>query len=263
MTPRGDAWHHRVKDVSEPFELDLSEGDVRGKRRFDAFGERVGMGTPTNGEDIWRGSAAEIPLPPDAGEQMTIVSTDAGDAVAGTGIQGIRVHYLDNLGVELTEDVVPNGVTGVDTVATNIRFVQRMHGLGVGSNGVAEGDITIHQFGTPATVYSFIEAGGNMSMMPSRMVPAGKTLHVDWWHAEEANTRRVAFRLRATSDQGVLVAGTFLFKDVCYLNRSTSGLLPVSFAVPEFGCVKITGWATTLLAEASCGWTGILVDNPA
>ena len=60
---------------------------------------------------------------------MTIVSTDAGDTFGGNGVNSLQIHYLDANGDAKTETVNMNGLTGVNTVATDIRFVQYIHSL--------------------------------------------------------------------------------------------------------------------------------------
>jgi hypothetical protein len=227
---------------------------------WQAFGERTSIGTTATGEDIWRGTATTIPNPPDVGEQMSFVSTDAADSSTGTGIQGLRLHYIDAAGAEMSEDVSTNGTTTVSTVATDIRFVNDFHAIAVGSNGVAEGDITVHQFGTPATEYSIIILGGNQAMVPRRMVPAGKKLYVDHWNAAEAGVKQITFRIRSTDKYGVLIPGVFCFKGVVYLNNSASGDMEIDAVVPAFSIMKITGWASAAGGEASCNWIGHLVD---
>jgi hypothetical protein len=245
-------------------------GNVSGRTIMSAIGERESMGTTAQGEDIWRGndlapaptSHTTIPTPPAGGEQMTVVSEDDADnGATTTGVLTIRIHYLDLNGDEQTEDVTLDGTTPVDTVATNIRFVNDMYALTVGSNGVAEGHIKIYAKSDSGLVYNMIAEGGNKSMVPHRMVPKDKTLILRGWHATEGNNKRCAFRIRSTDMNGTLISGVFCFKGVAYLNQSTSGELQLAVPVPALSIVKVSGWATALLAEASCGWWGYLVND--
>ena len=154
-----------------------------------------------------------------------------------------------------------NGTTGVNTAATDIRFVQDMYSLTVGSNGVAEGDIDIHQLGSATTVYNMIALGGNKSLVPSRMVPLGKTLYLQRWHTSEAQGKRVNVRIRSTDMYGVLIPRVFCFKDATYLNKTSAGSTPLQVQVPSLSVVKVSGWPDVGGAEASCSWWGVLVDE--
>lgn len=249
--------------------INISQGNVEGQRIIQRFGERESMGTTSTGEDIWRGneltpspgSSTTIPLPAVAGEQMTVVSEHAGDTSNGVGVRTLSIEYLDANGIERDEIVTMDGTTPVNMVATNVRFVQAMHSVTVGNNGVAMGHIKIYRTGTTNRVYSMIAAGGNMSLLTNWMVPAGKTLYLQDWHCSEAENVRVAYRIRSTDYEGELFQGVFLFKDACYLMGSSSGSLPVHATVPAFSIVKISAWPDQVNGEGSASWRGILVDN--
>jgi len=250
--------------------LEISIGNVPGQSIMRAFGERESMGTTAQGEDIWRGndltpaptSHTSIPVPADAGEQVTFVSeSNADNGATATGVLTVRIEYLDNTGAEQTEDVTLNGTTPVNSVATNIRFVNDFYALTVGSNGVAEGHIKIYKTGTVGLVYNMITLGGNKSMVPNRMVPIGKTLVLKEWHASEAQGKRVAFRIRSTDMSGVLLPGVFCFKDVRYLNNSVASDMSVNVSLPALSIIKVSGWPDAISAEVSCSWWGVLIND--
>lgn len=242
--------------------MEVQRGNVAGVVYFEGFGERITIGTTTTGEDIWRGAATTVPTPPDAGERMSIVSTSAADnGTSATGILTMRVFYLDAAGDEQNALITIDGQTTVHTVATDIRFVQYFRAETVGPNGVAEGDIIIHKFGDAATIYGFVEAGGNMMLSTLRMVPRAKTLYLQKWHASEARGKRVACRLRTTSDSGTLLPGVFIFRDASFLNSGASPEMVACAPIPALAIVKITGWATVSGADVSSHWWGYLVDD--
>jgi len=245
---------------TDPF-TQIALGNVTGQRIFNAMGERESMGTTSTGEDIWRGAATTIPTPSAAGEQMTFVSSnDADNGATATGVLTVKMHYLDATGAEQEETITMNGTTEVDTVATDIRFVNDIYSLTVGSNGVAEGNIIVYKKGAAATIYNLIALGGNKSLVPSRMIPLGKTLILKEWHAEEAQARRVNFRIRSTDMYGVLIPGVFCFKDAIYLKQDSSSF-HLNAKIPALSIIKVSGWASQAGAEGSCGWWGILVDS--
>lgn len=250
------------------FLLEVAKGNVTGHSVMSAMGEYESGNVDAAGEDVCRwedvSGPPRLPTPAAAGEQMTLVSDDAADTSAGTGARTIRIHYLDATGAEQTEDVTMNGTTGVDTVATDMRFINDFYTLTVGSNGVAVGNLTIiKKGGAIATdLYNLIAAGGNKSLVPHRMVPLGKTLYLQDWHAEESGAKRCGFRIRSTDMFGVLLSGVFCFKDVAYIRSTSTGILSLhNTPVPALSIVKVSHWDDAAGGEGSVGWWGVLIDN--
>lgn len=252
------------------FYLEVEKGNIPGHSILTALGERETIGITATGEDLWRGnqltpaptSHTFMPTPAAAGEQMTVISeSNADNGATATGILSVRLHYIDANGIGQIEDKTLNGTTGVDTSATDIRFINDIHALTVGSNNAAEGHIKIYKKGSVGLVYNMIALGGNRSVVPHRMVPTGKKLYLEGWHATEARGRRCTFRIRSTDMYGVLLPGVFCFKGVAYLEQSPSGHLPLNVQMPALSIVKVSGWADQSGAEGSCGWWGVLVDD--
>ncbi len=254
----------RTKDLL----LEIMKGNVVGHTVMSAMGEWESGNVDAAGEDCCRwedvSGPARLPTPDAAGEQMTLVSDDAADDSGDTGVNTVRIHYLDDTGAEQTETVTMNGTTDVDTTATDIRFVNDMYALTVGSNGVAEGNITIRKKGTAVGVglYNMIGAGGNKSLVPHRMVPLGKTLYLQKWHTEISSNDRCAMKIRSTDMYGALISGIFCFKGVAYVSKAASGEMDIhSTPIPALSIVKVSHWDDQAGSEGSCGWWGILVDN--
>jgi len=245
--------------------------EMDGFTPWNAMGEREAMGITVTGEDIWRGNELDplptshttIPLPAEAGEQMTVVSeSDADNGATATGILTLRIDYLDATGEMQSEDITLDGTTPVNTVATDIRFVNDMYSLSpVGSNGVAEGHIKIYKTGSAGLVYNMIALGGNKSLVPHRMVPLDHKLLLKGWHATEAQNKRCTVRIRSTHMNGDLLPGVFCFQDVTYLKQSASGWLVLEEMVPALSLVKGTGWVVVPGAETSCSWRGWLIHD--
>lgn len=259
-----------VEDTAMDYRVDVGKGLIIGTSVMSALGEFESGNVDAAGEDVCRwedvGGPARLPTPPDVGEQMTLISSDNADnGATTTGVLTVRIQYLDATGTEQTEDVTLNGTTGVNTVATDIRFVNDMYALTVGSNGVAEGNITLYAFGgaIATDLYQFIALGGNKSLVPHRMVPVSKTLYLMGWHADEASAAaRCVFKLRSTDMNGVLIPGVFCFKDVAYLNGASTGELELhGVPVPALSIVKVSGWSDAINTEGSCGWWGYLVND--
>ncbi|MCP4275365.1 MAG: hypothetical protein GY779_03300 [Gammaproteobacteria bacterium] len=233
------------------------------------MGEREHMATTASGEDVWRGndlspaptSHTSIPTPDSAGEQMAVNSEHANDTIAGIGAQIVTIEYIDAAGAQQTTTVEMNGTTPVDLTPDDVRFVNDFYVSQAGSNGVAVDYIKITKSGTVGLVYDMIALGGNKSMVPHFMVPAGKKLKLDGWHCEEAQNRRCAFRIRADCTPGtVRQAGVFLFIDTAYMKQSSSGWLPLNYEVPALSILKVSAWPDQSSSEGSCGWHGRLVD---
>jgi hypothetical protein len=113
--------------------------------------------------------------------QRSIVSSSAADAAAGTGARTVKITYFDNtLAGPYTETVTLNGTTPVNTTATNIRFVEKMDVMTVGSGGSNAGIISLKAAtgGGGATIWS-IAAGSNQTFSASNhYVPAGYTCFI-------------------------------------------------------------------------------------
>jgi len=263
-------WRRWIEaEMSKDYLVEVGKGNIAGVTIMSAMGEFESGNVDADGQDVCRfedvGGPVRLPTPAGAGEQMTIISSsNADNGATATGVLTVRVHYLDATGAEQTEDITMNGTTGVDTTATDIRFVNDMYTLTVGSNGVAEGNITLYKKGGSIAndLYNFIVMGGNKSLVPHRMVPLGKTLYLMNWQCAEAQGVRVAFRIRSTDMNGDLIPGVFCFKDTAYISGSASGALPLhSTPVPALSIVKVSHWSDAINSEGSCGWWGYLVND--
>lgn len=243
----------------------IPPGNVIGYKQFSAMGERSSIGTTIQGEDMWEGVATEIPIPAGAGEQMTVVSSSPEDGAGGlTGVLTARIEYLDNNGDEKTHDISMNGTGTVDTVPTDIKFVNDFYALTVGSNLVAVGNIIIYKKGAASTIYNMITIGTNKSLVINRMVPTGKTLFITGWIASEANDKVTSYRLRATCDpDGNEIVDGFLFKRA----KKLKGNAPYEVLNPPVkicsgAIVKISAWVDVSGGTGSASFNGYLkTDN--
>jgi hypothetical protein len=241
---------------------------MRKRSCLEIIGERETIAVVATGEDVWRGSASTIPIPDQInGEQMTLVSTSVNDASAGTGIRTISVHYLDTNFDEQEETVIMTGTTGVNTVATDIKFVQDIHATTVGSGGVAAGVITLHLTGTPATVFDVIDIGGNMSLTMTKMVPAGFNFYLSNWTASVAGNKPTFVRLRSTDHHGTLYDGgspVFIFKDTAVLETAPFGRewpREERILMPEKSIIKATVWTTQAGGDVAVSLVGELIGT--
>ena len=238
----------------------IGQGKVTGHMKFRGFGERTNLSTDVTGDDVWGGTASTIPIPNQiTGEQMTIVSTSIQDGVGGTGIRSLDIHYIDAAGVEQHEILLTDGTTPKNTVATNIRFIQVIHGQSWGSGKVAAGSITIYKTGSASTVYNLIPPGINVSLNSSRMVPAGKILYIKSWSVSGASNKSIIVRLRITStyEDELITDYAFLIRDAMYLQNSAIVKdYPCPLAAPGLSIVKLTAWSSQAGGDVAASWGG-------
>jgi hypothetical protein len=112
---------------------------------------------------------------------LKISSASANDTSAGTGARTLLISGLNANYDEISETVILNGQTAVNTVNSYLR-VFSLKILTAGSGGsnagiVYAGTGTVTS-GVPATVYAQIEIGYNDSAMAIWTVPAGYTAYV-------------------------------------------------------------------------------------
>jgi hypothetical protein len=97
--------------------------------------------------------------------QRSLQSLSANDAAAGTGARQVRITYYDQtLAGPFYETVTLNGTTPVNTVGTNICFVDSMFVISVGTDLANDGNIYL-KAGTGGTgaVIGEIVAGDNQT----------------------------------------------------------------------------------------------------
>jgi hypothetical protein len=115
-----------------------------------------------------------------ANAQRSIASANAADAAAGTGARTVKITYLTATGTgPFTETVTLNGTTYVNTVATDICFIEQMEVMTVGSGGTNAGILTLKEAtaGGGATIGT-INAGDKQTFWAHHYVPAGKVSNI-------------------------------------------------------------------------------------
>jgi hypothetical protein len=107
-----------------------------------------------------------------AGAMLSCVSTSAQDSITGTGIRILYLEGLDTDYNEITEVVVLNGTTPVNTTQTFLRL-KRIRLIQTGSGKVAAGTITLTGDGF---TWAEITQGDYIPLLGRYTVPAGHTL---------------------------------------------------------------------------------------
>lgn len=112
--------------------------------------------------------------------QRSIASSSALDTAAGTGAKTATITYLDQTGAgPFTETVTLNGTTYVNTVATNICFIEQIEVTTAGTGGVNAGILTLKAAinGGGVTIGT-ISAKNNQTYWTHHYVPIGKTCNI-------------------------------------------------------------------------------------
>lgn len=158
----------------EPFELQVSRGQIPGHSVVQVFGFNPDV--DTSEETVW--PADGILGHPASPTIMTVSSTSANDAAAGTGARTVFIEGVNGTGGLTTEVVILNGQTAVNTVHA-YDAIERMVVLTVGSGGANAGVIYVGTgvvtAGVPAVIYSAMGIGENNALVGHWTCPAGVT----------------------------------------------------------------------------------------
>lgn len=112
--------------------------------------------------------------------QRSIASASANDTAAGTGARTVQIIYLDSTGAgPFTETLTLNGTTGVNTVSTNICYIEEIKVLTVGSGGSNAGIITLYTaINKGGTTIGTINAADNQTFWCHHYIPNGKVCNI-------------------------------------------------------------------------------------
>jgi hypothetical protein len=112
--------------------------------------------------------------------QRSIASASANDTAAGTGARTVQIEYFDQTGAgPFTETVTMNGTAYVNTVATDICFIESIKVLTAGSGGVNAGILTLKAAtaGGGATIGT-VNASDNQTFWAHHYVATGKEMNI-------------------------------------------------------------------------------------
>ena len=234
-----------------PLQQDLI-GNTRNPDIFRVEDSVVGRRTGVNNTrvDLWEGPTGTYVFPVSA-IGMQVVSSSANDAAAGTGVQIVHFHYLDQNYAPKFEQITLNGTTPVLTTATNILRINAFHALQAGTGEVAAGNISLQAIGGAVT-YGFISAGNNLARHAIYTVPAGKTGFISQWDASSGSSTAnhfCQFDLRAKCHSGVACS---VFVHQSGLGTQDGGdniSFKIPIAIPEKTDVKLSATSDTANAN--------------
>lgn len=166
----------KLRVSSMPYTYDITEGNVVNHEALCIKANVAGAGTSWT--DMWGVAPATTTAPIiNAAIAMELVSSSAQDAVGGTGLYEIEVHYLDTSGVEQSTTIQLAGATPV-AMPENVLHVNTIHGITQGSGATAPyaaaGNIDIQTSGG-GTVYARIRTGGTTTSRFVFRVPSNRT----------------------------------------------------------------------------------------
>jgi hypothetical protein len=171
----------------EPFELQVSRGQIQGHSAFCQFGINTAVGTAN--ETVWIGSNTYTF--PAAASVLKISSSSADDASpSGTGARTVQIQGLNASYEPVVETVTLNGQTAVNTTNSYIR-VNKMIVLTAGTGGTSVGNIYagtgIVNSGVPTVVVNQTGILANETESGFYTVPAGYTAFINMWTMSSGN----------------------------------------------------------------------------
>lgn len=161
----------------EPFELQVSRGQIPWHRNYTVFGYNSDVDTVL--ETIWPHGGI-LTFPSNA-IQLSVSSDNANDTSNGTGARTVYLEGLDASHNVISEIVTLNGQTAVTTTKSYIH-INNCYVVSAGSLNSAAGNIYfgtgVVTAGVPATVYDIIQYDYNSRVTGSFTVPAGYTAYL-------------------------------------------------------------------------------------
>lgn len=112
--------------------------------------------------------------------QRSVASSSANDTAAGTGARTIVITYYDQTGAgPFTETITMNGTSRVNTVATNICFIEQMEVVTAGSGGANAGIVTLYTIPTAGgSAIGTMATGDNQTFWAHHYVGIGKECNI-------------------------------------------------------------------------------------
>jgi hypothetical protein len=156
----------------EPFDLQVSRGQITGHTPLNIFGNTTALGSTAYGP-LWEGltSAGGAYAYPASAVVMTLASSSASDTAVTIRVNGLGADF-----VLQSEDVVLNGTTNVLTTKSFLRInsMETIVGNAVGAITAVNG----------GTTYAKITAGNGNTQMSIYTVPAGYTFYQTYYQAD-------------------------------------------------------------------------------
>ncbi len=244
---------------SEPFELQVSRGQIRGHSIVHIFGYNHDLDSGAE-ETIWTAGGLYQHL--DTPSIMTVSSSSASDTSAGVGARSIYIVGINSTGGEVSETVTLNGQTPVNTTHTYTE-IQTCSVITAGSTEHNVGNINIGTgtvtAGVPANIFGHILATENKSLIGHYTVPIGYTGYLIAGNMSVGSTtagKNITGRLKVR-ENGLIYTGAIV--------SFSEGLVPFNFDYPlkvnASACISATAVSSTNDEKVSCYFQLLLIKN--
>jgi hypothetical protein len=159
----------------EPFDLQVSRGQIQGHTGLEIFGFTPNISSTASGP-MWEGQTQSGGLytPPPSAAPLVLVSDSASDNTT----RSVVIEGLDANFAPIIETIALNGTTNVTTTKSFLR-INQMSML----NSTNTGNITAS---ISSTVYAKINAGIGKTQMSIYTVPAGHTFYLSYTQYDAA-----------------------------------------------------------------------------
>ena len=245
----------------EEFSLQVARGLIPGHSAITVFGYNPDV--DTSEESVWP-NGGTVPHPT-AASVLKVSSTDAADASpSGTGARTVRITGLNGSFNEVSETIVLNGQTAVNTVNSYL-YVNGLTVTSVGSGGANAGDINVGTGtvtgGVPAVLYDMIAIGYNNRTTGHYCVPAGYTaflVHGLFTAGQASGSTSITGKLLVHSpDDNIVRVGA--------ITTLNNGVVQYMFnyptAIPEKSCVGATAIGSANNNSVSSMFNICLIKN--
>lgn len=226
-------------------------------------GRRISFANTSSYHDIceFGTSLAEIPKLTGV-ETLQLVSTNASDNSAGTGVRTVRVFYIgtdDSL--RISSSITLNGLLPV-SAGFFAKEILLMESLSVGSNGAAIGNIKLQT--SLLAELEQISAGENRSLSARFRVPKGYTAYVIDFGITALNQSMDARLLANISAFDRQVISFYTTQEVAYVpaNQIERSISQHYIRCPELATIKIAAKAgSTSQARCDANFKILVVAN--
>lgn len=245
--------------LTEPFELQVSRGQITGHRSVTIFGYNPDV--DTSRVTVWPYTGV-LPLAP-AALQLKVSSSSANDTAAGTGARTVFVGGLDANHNEISEIVTLNGQTPVLTTQAFLH-INNAYVATAGSGLSAAGDIYfgdgVVTLGVPATVYDLIKFDYNQRITASYTIPAGYTGYLSqglFSAGQPGGSAQVSGRLLTVGADGIRRTAAITTVN----NGAADYTFEYPIQIPEKTTLEATAQSSSQNNEASAMFVLVLVRS--
>jgi len=243
----------------EPFGLQVARGQIQGHSVVQVFGYNPDV--DTSAESVW---PADGTVPhPSAAAVLKISSSNANDAAAGTGARTVFIEGLNGAYNVVSETVILNGQTAVDTVNEYL-YVNRFFVVTAGSGGKNAGTINAGTgtvtSGVPAVLYDRIAVGYNNRTTAHYCVPAGFTGFLVQGQAavgKASGNNEVTIKLQQHDPTSIVRVGAVVSLNAAVANY----VFDPPYVIPEKNCVGAEAIGTSADNSVSAFFNIVLIKN--